>query len=449
MGKKDFDNSRKNNFIIRIMFLLLILLIICLLLFYLSKGNKIENNLLKASKDYYNSEDVLLPSAIGDCAIVTLEQLLNNDYIKNEKLLNKCDKESTYVKVCKLESGKYHYTPIINCKSEEDTLFGDWKIGYESDLVDDKSDIRFSYLAQIYSTQVKKYYPNNENNAESVQEYYASLPSSEYKNSDSGVKASKWYIEEVGTTYWNDGALSSVQPNGYPTRGAEGNSITSISLTKPAEAGYRTISEITLYKAKTVTKPYPWTYICYDSKYEGTITSTIPCESRSENNYNKTVYVNFTCDGVNRVNRDSVCTSSESDWSTSVCVESDAVKCETTQGYRYIDKRWQWYNTGTYRKYYPSGSRNSNGEITYYTKAPINGAIEDKSTTTTVYRYYKLVDDVSNTEGKWIDLNENYLGEDELISLFNENGFNVKSLEDIMNEKNIRYTLRLEYSNRK
>lgn len=451
--EKSYDKQYRQPWLNALLILLLAIVLIGIAFVLINSfGNgKIENNLLQAGIEYYDSSDVLKPSAMGECSIVTLEQLLTNEYIKNEEIFNVCDKDATYIKVCKLESGKYHYTPIIKCGNTDDTKFSDWHVGNEADLITNKSDIKFTYQAQAYSTKIKSYYPNNKENASDVSELYVSAPTNEYAYNDNGVEASKWYTEETGSNYWNNGSYSSTQPNGYPNRGREGNSITSISTTRPSSTNYRTITEVLLYRTKSVSKPQVLNYMCIDKNYSENsyVISNVPCESRTEKNYNITAWIYYTCDGKTSVNKDATCPSNPtSDWTTSVCTKTSTTDCETMNGYQYVDRRWQWYSTGTYRKYYPSGASTATGENTYYASAPISSAKQDTTTTTTVYKFYKLVEGNDSAEGKWINLDDEYVNEEELIKIFNRNNYEVKSLEDILKNEKIKYSIKLEYSNR-
>lgn len=454
MGKRDYyDKSRRSWLSISII-VLIISAIICGTIYYIYSSNdnsKLENNLLKAGKDYYSSGEVLLPVAIGECSTTTIKQLSAGNYVKNKTLFSECDDNETYIKVCKLQNEEYHYSINFQCSNGQKTTFGDWKEGSVSNLIEDKSDVRFSYLAQKYSNQSKRYYPNDSLKESQTKEFYTSAPAEGYTYKENGISASKWYTEEEGKNYWNNGAYSSVQPNGFTTRGEEGNPTTYVSIKKPAEASYRTIKSIVLYRAREISAPYIKDYMCIDARYDNYVISNVPCESRSANNYNITGYINYTCDGENTVKKTSVCSGKLlTDWSTNKCEKSSTIDCETTSGYQYSDKNWQWYTTGTYKKYFPSGKANSTEENTYYVTSPVSGAKKDETTTTTVYKFYKLVDNEDGEEGQWLNLAEDYMNEVDLIEMFNKNGFeNVKSLEDIFNEKDIRYSIKLEYRNRK
>ncbi|HPF83301.1 MAG TPA: hypothetical protein PLV83_03920 [Bacilli bacterium] len=453
MEKESYYDSENKNSWLKGLFIVLFAILIMFAIFFIIKilsGGKIENNLLKAGKDYYKKEDNLLPEAAGECNIVTLDQLMVNDYVKNEKIFTSCDSESTYVKVCKLESGKYHYTPVIQCGTKEDTKFGDWKVGTEKDLVEDKSDVKFTFMPKMFSNKAKEYYPSKKTSATEVSELYASAPNAEYTYKDEGVTATKWYTEANGKSYWGNGQYSSTQPSGYANRGNEGPSVTSTSATRPTEAEYRTISEITLYRTTTSSKPYVLSYSCIDRNYKGSITSTTPCEQRTENNYNITLGTYYTCDGKTSISKNATCTATPtSDWTTTSCTNSETIGCETKAGYQYTDRRWQWYTTGSYRKYYPSGASSAAGETTYYVNAPIAGAKSDGPTATTVYKFYKLIEDSNSTStNEYVNLSDKYVEATEMIEIFKKNNFEVETLKDILNNEKIKYSIKLEYSNR-
>ena len=67
---------------------------------------------------------------------------------------------------------------------------------------------------------------------------------------------------------------------------------------------------------------------------------------------------------------------------------------------------------------------------------------------TYTYKFYKLVDSDKGTEGEWIKLSEDYMELEELLTVFKEKGFEVKTLNEIEKNKEIRYSLQLEYANK-
>ena len=138
---------------------------------------------------------------------------------------------------------------------------------------------------------------------------------------------------------------------------------------------------------------------------------------------------------------------------------------------------YKWYKleAGTTRSYYPSGSTTAGGEKVYYTEAPIKDAIKDTTTKATAYKWYRetksrtdyysavapsgyatatktkirLQEIKSETNNNWINLADDYVTEERLISIFKEKGYDVKTLEDITNNGQIRYQLKMFVRNKK
>ena len=447
------ENERKNP-LFKILLILIAIIIIIVLVFLISRmrgGNVVQKNLLIAGKNYYDENSTALPEAAGECSTITLSYLLNEDLIKNTENYNSCDDSATYVKVCKLESGDYHYTPVIQCGSKDDTVFGDYKEGSEEDLVADSSDVRFTFKGEVYSTQSKQYYPSNKTTEKEVTELYTSAPATEYSYKGEAVNnAAKWYAESSGTSYWNNGGYSSTAPSGYPSQGKEGTAVTRISLTAPATASYRTIKQQLVYRTRSVSTPVAFSYLCYSRTLNYDMLSSTPCGLRPDS-YTEYKQIYYTCDGTTKVEKTSSCAATDwSAWTTTSCTTVGSTECESKTGYVYTDRTWQWYVTGTYRSYYPSGSASAAGEKTYYTNSPKTGYVKDSSTVTTAYKYYKLVnaDTNSNSDGEWVKINDEFVDIDELLSSFKEKGFEVDSLSDIKSNDKIRYSLKLEYANK-
>jgi hypothetical protein len=168
---------------------------------------------------------------------------------------------------------------------------------------------------------------------------------------------------------------------------------------------------------------------------------------------------------------------------------------------------YKWYKleNSTERTYYPSGSTTAGGEKVYYTEAPVSGAIKDTSTKATAYKWYKetksrtdgysavapsgystatktseskwgdwsgwnssnpktsdgrerqietrvkirLQEIKAGTNDNWENLSNEYLTEEQVIKVFNEKGYEVKTLEDITNNGEIRYKLQMTVRNKK
>ena len=130
--------------------LIIIIIIIIILLLLKSCGcnnnSNLEGDLLNAGKKYYETNNK--PQIRGTCDTVTLGELIEKNLLKENQYSN-CDKNNTYVKVCLLESGSYHYAPVLSCPKEEE--YTDWKKGIEADVIPDKT-----YLAVPNNTHIKK-----------------------------------------------------------------------------------------------------------------------------------------------------------------------------------------------------------------------------------------------------------------------------------------------------
>ena len=167
---------------------------------------------------------------------------------------------------------------------------------------------------------------------------------------------------------------------------------------------------------------------------------------------------------------------------------------------------YYWYkvvNGG--KKYYPSGSSTASGEKVYYTEAPVSGAVKDTSTQVNAYKWYKetkstttaytavapsgystatktsnykwsdwsswstknpkvndgrdrtietkvkikLQQILPSTPTGWENLVNEYVTEEELIRLFQNNKYSVNTLEDIANNGQIRYQVKMYIRNKK
>ena len=190
-------------------------------------------------------------------------------------------------------------------------------------------------------------------------------------------------------------------------------------------------------------------------------------------------------------------------WSDPTATACDTTKtdvCQKATAYLYY-----WYKIiNEVRTYYPSGAKSASGENVYYTSSPKSGAIKDTKTAATAYKWYKETktqsDDFSvlppsgytatktdeykwtdwsswstknpkisdgrdryiekrvkiklqEIKGKdnegWQDMNSGYLTEQELITLYQNKGYKVNTLEDIVNNGEIRYQIKLFVRNKK
>lgn len=460
-----YDPEKKRTPLLKLVFIVLGIIFVFLIIFLLTKacrkGPDLYSDLLEASKNYYKEN--ALPVALGQCSIVKLDELKENNYLTNVDNYLTCDGAKTYVKVCKLNNGDYQYTPFTSCNNKE-TSFSEWKIGEETELVKDSSDVSFKFFGEIKQLGTKNYYPDNNIDVSKVSQYYVQAPNEEYIYKDSPEIAYKWYVEKQGREYYQNGTYLSIQPSGYTNKDAE-SSKTYISLTKPENATYRISNQTTIYASENVS--YPYRYVCTDEKLSGTITSDLVCKKRNDLTFKKTSKILFTCDGTNEVSANTLC-SERSNWSSNSCEDNSMTKqattsdgyaikkniitgkgCVSTTGYVVTDKIWKWYKNATIRSYYPSGEADVNIEKTYFLKPPTAGAIKDENTKITAYKYYKLINTEDESTLTWVSIGKDFISEDELIYNFKELGYNVNSLSDIQNQDNIRYQLELSYRKRK
>lgn len=445
----DYDNEKRpipwDRLFLSLLGIVLVILLVLLFMKFCGKKS-LQPDLLKAGKEYYEKYPSNLPNEVGTCNTVSLKQLEEADLIKAKKYSD-CNLENTYVKVCYLESKNYHYTAILACDSET-TKFGMWKDGTEKDLIADKSDVRFRYLGEQLRLGTKYYYPNDNTNLENVKEYYADSPKEGYTEKEDEQIGYKWYTEVSTKEFYNNGAYTSIQPKGYPTKG-QSKLVTNYTLTQPNAASYRVVENITLYRTKVEARQYKWQCISKNNPGLTMISDTICAARDDEFTTLKADYAEYTCDGVKSVERGTVC-SNYTDWTDKACQSSKitGVVCESQIGYKYTDTQWQWYKSGTGRKYYPSGSDTADKETTYYLNAPVNGAIKDETTKQTVYKFYKLVDDKENANlEEWVNITGGYITEADMITAFQKLGYSVQTLRDINRIDDIRYQLQLQYRN--
>ena len=119
---RDKDDKRV-SVLKRLGIAILVILAIIVIFLFLKSCDKIgtfdaDKTLLEAGKEYYEYNEHLLPAAAGDCEKVTLTTLSQEGLINKSKY-KECGTDTTYVKVCKLESGKYHFVAILSCTNNK------------------------------------------------------------------------------------------------------------------------------------------------------------------------------------------------------------------------------------------------------------------------------------------------------------------------------------------
>ena len=444
---EELDEEKEENRkkIVKGIFFGILVIVAVIIILLLLKGCGKSNvdrydDLVKAAKEYYKNYADKLPESYGDQVTVTLKDLKSENLLKYPDSFSDCADASTYVKVSKLESGNYQYTPVLNCTSEE-TTFGGCVTGKESDLEVDSSNVEFSFIASRLEKGTKVYYPNKETDINKVKEYYKTAPNSEYSLTDDKGSIGYKYYKEVsgGTSYWNNGAYSATAPSGYPNKGNSKN--------------------ITYYRKQVVAK---WRFVCKDSRLPGQkVLSTVYCPNRNTGSFLEvdtsqgTNGIVATCDGHTVVQDGTVC-ENWSNWTTTVCKESkknsadyrfNGIRCQSKTVTAY-----QWYkNTKSYRSYYPSNKTSASDENTYYLSAPASGYIKDESTKATVYRFYKLEKDdkMPSTSSEWVKVNKEALKKNEMLKSLEELEYDVKSLKDIEDNEELKVEVIFKYCNRK
>lgn len=449
-----------------------------------SDYKKYNQDLISYAKTYFVDES-MLPSSVGMCKNVTLKELNDKGLVVGD-FDNTCDQDKTYVSVCKLNNGNYHYQTTFACSNENlNVSYGDWTNGDENDL-DDTTEVRYLYMLQKLNGSIDKssssevwedefknddkysvvdrqtfyryrdllyrysitnnyYYQKNSTNdltnKYKVSEYYTSSPDDQYKNKDSEDTVYKWYVYE--SEVYNNGEFYSTCPDlNYPVKGEEKiTHIYTTELTIPINS-YTKRESATLYQTKNENK---W-----------------------------------------------------SDYSTTKCDITDSDNCRSTLGYHYSISSYKWY-TNSKKVYYPSKSSNVNDEVIYYKESPVNNAKKDESTKTVAYKWYKIVtkdlgyaksspmvgsvknendkkmsewsnystskpasessreieqrnklilvlnNSNTNNDITYIDMTNDYMTFDELITFAKNNNYNINSLSDIDNIPEFKYQVKLQY----
>ena len=567
---KDYDdygyekNEQKDNtsLVRRILIVVMILIAIVLLIFLIkgcssstsnNNNSKIkpqdntvvtydyESNLLIAGRKYFERNIDENPMSPGECSVVSLEQLIHDGLIDQEKFAN-CNVSTTYVKLCILENKTRHYTPWLTCanKMSEDE-YNSLEEGRPSDIIADKTYVEFKFLGQklkngeeilgdaeeVWADEVKydqyktiaktKYYryrdklytweltkkfyytkSGEKTSASQVNEYYVSSPATGYnKSSDKTTEAYKWYKSDATKEYYmKNGAkqVSATAPDGYPNRDPNG-------------------IDVTRYRTRTITGVYRPTkyYVCSTSaSSQNWIYQINKCGEGTNKEFKYQQKTIYSCAkegeliAANEVPDSSLSCYNYSDWSSVTSTPCNTSKPNVCQSVTVTF--YYWYKIkNDVRSYYPSGYSKAANEKVYYTEAPIKDAIKDTSTKTTAYKWYKEVKTKTSTytavapsgfstatkskdyqwtdwsgwsttdpkakdsrdrsveirnklkireikgttTAGWNDINDGYVSEEELIRAFQNKGYDVKTLEDIVNNGEIRYQLQLFIKNKK
>lgn len=433
------DEKSSSGLAKKLLIVLLVVIAIVVILYLLSSCTKkeavvtptpstfdYENVLLAAGQKYYENNSDLYPVAAGECTQVELQTLIDRGLVNVENF-DKCNRNTTYVRVCMLENGSKQYTPWLTCTDRmSDSLYSESREGTLNDLVANSTYVDFKFIAQElnsakqnlgkteeywkdqipYSTYktiattpyyrykdklftwnlTKKYYytsKGEKTKVADVKEYYPTKPDSKYTLYEGKAKAYKWYtidnkVYAMGTN--GARAISATQISGYPYK--------------------ELAATVTKYQTRTVTGTYApivW-YACSTSASSTTIVyqAETKCGKGSNSTYTYQRDVIFSCARANstndkplemKVNSASDTCYSYSAWGAAtdkVCTESPTCRKASVNFYY-----WYKLGTGGQKVYWPSNQSDVNKEKVYYTEAPVAGAQKDTTTETDAYKWYR------------------------------------------------------------
>ncbi|MEG1495182.1 MAG: hypothetical protein RR047_00070 [Bacilli bacterium] len=366
------------------------------------KGSTLaQEYFLESAKTYFEFDPNKLPTSIGNCTTVALKTVQEQNLISDIKFYNKCDKDVSLVKVCKLESGNYHFEVNMACENSTNIAYSGEKELTDEKSIASKSDVKvlFSYQAEKLDTNnsyfgekqtmwqdeipyvnykivkettyyrfrdknwrwkgdIRYYYPEDKSNTELVKEYYKDSPHGDYKFKEvSQNLAYKWYVLN------DDKSVKHYYPSGSTTSDME----TTYYLTAPIKDAVR----------DDATKTYAAKYYRVAST---TASEYLPAPSSSSN-----------------------------------------VKIIDTENW----SNWSLYSLSI-PEYAPFGPRNREIETRIKTEIiPITTETE--------------------SEVMWNKITNSYVSENELVSELRKLGYTVNNLDDISKLPDIKYAVKQTY----
>lgn len=422
-----YEGAKRKKIIMSVLLVLALILIIILMRSCASRSKvtvdiDYEKILLDAGKKYANTNKQLLPSAKGQCTVIDLNLLSYDQEISNNKDFQTCDKNKTYVKICKLGNNNLQYTPWLSCtKKNSENEYGTSKEGEYKDIVTNSTSVSFMFLPQvikseedtlgpeeeywqedipytayktletiqyyrykdqqwIWNTYSKKYYSSNgeKNKASDVKEYYTVSPASGYNYKDNGATVYKWYKPGAQEKeYYKEGGkevYTASAPSGYPNKDESQQKI---------EVYYMVIEGVTSAKKYNV--------CAKDEKKIQLVNQEAPCGSEPNTAYKYFVKSLYKCpSGYENVKGGTITESTK-------CVKTSggAVKaCPNGKTcVRGESKSYKWYKyvQSNAKIYYPSNSTTASGEKMYFKDSPASGLTKDEGTKTTGYKFYKRI----------------------------------------------------------
>lgn len=363
-----------------------------------------------------------------------------------------------------------------------------------------------------WDVKAKKYYTSTGDVTDNskVKEYYVSSPKSGYDLKDSKTEeAYKWYVASGEKVYAvNDKGVKEYSPNPI-TKTVNGKKVTYNNYDSgKIVTMYRTRTKESTYVPY---KYYACKTSADGTKV--VFQYNTPCGQGSNKSYTYTKEIVYSCADPsnssalvleNRVANSGVKCTKYSEWSgaTTKACTGDIDVCQSVTVTFY---NWYYLNEeGGTRKYYPSNATTAAGESVYYKDAPVKGAIKDTSTKATAYKWYKeysyttdylavapknvisakkasagkwteftswsttnpkvsdgrnrvietrtkikLQQYLNSADAGWTDLSSEYISKEDMFTLFQSKNYDVKSLEDINNNGDIKYLVKMYVRNKK
>ena len=361
----------------------------------------------------------------------------------------------------------------------------------------------YRYRDQLFTWKIsdKTYYTSTgeKKNASDVKEYYTVSPNSNYNlSSDKTTEAYKWFTTTGGEKVYKmkDGkkVYSREKIDDYIY--ADGGIKIEYQTRKQTGGGSEPYHFYVCGKYSTSTvKKYQLGVKCGEDKEDPQLAYTFEefysCSKGDRQSIEE-----------DRVKKGDKCyTYGDWEYVMNSCDVSKPTCRKTNPIYLY-----NWYKlTGGTKSYYPSKSSTAAGEKVYYTEAPIAGATKDTSTKATAFKWYKATEketteytavapkgysDATRTnkskwgnwteystknpkvsdgrnrqietktkiklqeikgtsESSWENLSTTYVTEEEMINIYKQNKYNVNSLQDINNNGELKYDIKMIIRNKK
>lgn len=361
----------------------------------------------------------------------------------------------------------------------------------------------YRYRDQLFTWKIsdKTYYTSTgeKKNANDVKEYYTLSPNSNYNlSSDKTTEAYKWFTTTGGEKVYKmkDGkkVYSREKIDDYIY--ADGGIKIEYQTRKQTGGGSEPYHFYVCGKYSTSTvKKYQLGVKCGEDKEDPQLAYTFEefysCSKGDRQSIEE-----------DRVKKGDKCyTYGDWEYVMNSCDVSKPTCRKTNPIYLY-----NWYKlTGGTKSYYPSKSSTAAGEKVYYTEAPIAGATKDTSTKATAFKWYKATEketteytavapkgysDATRTnkskwgswteysaknpkvsdgrnrqietktkiklqeikgtsESSWENLSTTYVTEEEMINIYKQNKYNVNSLQDINNNGELKYDIKMIIRNKK